>query len=84
MIGPAGDGGASAILLRAVHDVRKLVVGDDMIELCGWLVVPGAPGLAAVEADGSALIRSENHAVGILGIDPDLVVIVTAGRAPNN
>src|SRR5580700_3329495 len=84
VIGTAGHGSASAILLRAVHDVGKLVVGDDMIELCSGLVVPRAPGPAAVQADCSALIRSQNHAVGIPGIDPYLMVIVPARRAPDN
>ena len=31
----------------------KLIVGDDVIELRGRLVVPGAPGLAAVHGDGA-------------------------------
>ena len=58
MIGAAEHGGASTILLRAVHHIRKLVVGDHMIKLCRGLVVPRAPGLAAVQADRSALIGS--------------------------
>ena len=55
-----------------------------MVKLGGGLVVPGAPRLAAIEADGGSLIRSENHAGGIFRVDPDLVVVVASGRAAND
>src|SRR5258706_13095625 len=84
MIGAAGHSRASAILLRSVDDVWKLVVGSHVIELCCGLVVPGAPGLAAIEADRSSLICSENHARRIPGINPKLMVIVTARRSAHN
>ena len=51
VIGAAQHGRASAILLRAVYDIGKLVVSNHMIELRRGLVVPRAPGLAAVETD---------------------------------
>ena len=80
-VAAAGGAGRAAFLLAAVDPVGKLVVGDDVIELRGRLVVPGAPGFAAVDGDGRALIGGEDNDFGILGIDPDGVVVVAAGSA---
>src|SRR5262249_52290092 len=55
IVTPARNRRGTAILLRSVDIVRKLVVGGDVIELPGWLVVPGAPALAAVDTDNRAL-----------------------------
>ena len=71
----------AAVLLRAGHPVRKAIVGGDVIDLRGRLVVPRAPGRGAVHADDRALIAAENHPVRIVRIDPELVIIVAAGRA---
>ena len=81
VVGAAYNRGAATILLRAIHDVGKLVVGSHMIELRRRLVVPTAPGQAPIEADRGSLVRSEDHAGGISGIDPKLVIIIAAGRA---
>ena len=62
----------------------KLIVGDDVIELCGGLVVPTTPSLSAVDADGSALPRSEDHARRVPGIEPDLVIVISARRTTND
>src|SRR5216684_8178940 len=80
-VAAAGGADRAAFLLGAIHSVRKLVVGDDVIELRGGLVVPGTPGLAAIHADGRALVHGEGNDVGVFGIDPDGVVVVAAGRA---
>ena len=80
-VAAAGGADGAAFLLSAIDPVGKLVVGDDVIELRRGLVVPGAPGLAAVDADGRALVDGEGDDVGIFGIDPDGVVVVAAGRA---
>ena len=53
--------GISAILLRAVDVIRKIVVRDYVIKLRSWLVVPRAPRRAAVESDRRALISSKHH-----------------------
>ena len=58
-----------------------MIVGDDVVELRGRLVVPTAPSGAAVDADGGALIAREQEDLRILGVDPDGVVIIAAGRA---
>ena len=76
-----GSRRGAAVLLRAVDPVREPVVGGDVVELRGRLVVPGAPGLPAVHADDGALVGAEDHAARIGRIDPQLVVIVAARRA---
>ena len=81
VVAAAGDAGRAALLLAAVDPVGKLVVGDDVIELGRRLVVPGTPGLAAVDGDDRALVAGEQDDVGIVGIDPDGVIVVAAGRA---
>src|ERR1035438_9074755 len=65
---PGADADAAAILLRAVEPVGETIVGGDVIELGGGLVVPGAPGLS----DG--LSRNVNVAIptlaGRIAADP--------------
>ena len=80
-VAAAGSANRTALLLSAIHPIRKLVVGDDVIELCRGLVVPGTPSLAAIHADGRALIHSERDDVGVFGIDPDGMVVVASGSA---
>ena len=79
VVGAAVHGDRAAVLLGAVDAVGKLVVGGDVIKLRGGLVVPGGPGLAAIEADGRALIDAEREVRRVFGVDPNLVVIVAAG-----
>src|SRR5205807_140664 len=62
-------GRRAAFLLAAIDPVGKLVVGDDVIELGRRLVVPGTPGLAAVECDNRALVASQKNDLRIVGID---------------
>src|SRR5262249_17317539 len=77
---PAGHRGRTALLLAPINPVRELVVGDDMVELRGRLVVPCAPGLASVHRDNRPLIACKQHDLGQNGIDPDGVVVVPARR----
>src|SRR6185312_11312322 len=77
VVAPAGDGDRAAVLLRAENAVGELVVGDDVIGLGGRLVVPGAPGLAAVDGDRPALVDADGH-------DPGVVVVVATRRAPGD
>ena len=81
VIAAAGDGGGAAVLLRAVDAIGETVVGGDVIELRRRLIEPGGPCGAAVHADGGALVAAENHARGVVGSDPESVVIVAAGGA---
>src|SRR6185437_8772423 len=80
VVAPARCARRAALLLSAVDPIRELVVGDHMIELRRRLVIPGAPGAAAVYGDGCALIDPQQNDVGILRVDPDAVVIVSTRR----
>ena len=80
-VAAAGDADASTFLLAAINPVRKLIVSDHVIELRGWLVVPGTPGLAAIHADGNALIDGQGNDLRILRIDPNCVIVISAGSA---
>ena len=58
-----------------------LIIGDYVIKLSSWLVVPGTPGASAVDRDRGALVDAKQDDVGIFRIDPDGVVVVAARRA---
>src|SRR5712664_2054568 len=81
VIAAALRGNGAAFLLRAVNPIRKAIVGGDVIELGGWLIVPTAPRRAAVHADDRALIGAERDDLRIFRADPDALVIVAAWRA---
>ena len=77
----AGDAGGAALLLAAIDPVGKTIVGDDVVELRGRLVVPGTPSLAAIHADSRALVAGQQDDLRIFRIDPNGVIVVAAGRA---
>src|SRR5262249_968626 len=81
VIAPTDQSSRAALLLSTVNPIGMLVVGDDVIQLRGRLVVPGTPRAPTVHSDRRALIDSQKDDVGILGIDPDSVIVVAAGRA---
>src|SRR5262249_47378953 len=81
VVAAAQNSRGTAVLLGCIDPVRKCVVGRNVIELPGRLVVPGTPGFASIDADDSALIDSENHAAGVGWIDPHHVKVIAAGRA---
>ncbi len=74
--GAARQRRGARILLRAVDAVRKTVVRADVVDLRGRLVVPRAPGLAAVQRDDRALVDAEDLPVRVVRIDPELVEII--------
>src|SRR5216110_3784401 len=71
----------AAVLLRAGHPVREAIVGGYVIDLRRGLVVPGTPGCGSVNAYDSALVAADDHSLRIVGINPELVIVVAAGRA---
>ena len=81
VVGAAGDGDGAVVLLPGVDPVRGLVVGGEVIELPGRLVVPAAPGRAAIDGDDGALVGAGDHALRRFRVDPQVVVIVATGRA---
>src|SRR5882724_2802530 len=80
-IAAAFDSDRTAFLLSAVKPVRKSVVGANMIQLRGRLVIPRAPTLTAVHSDDRTLIRTKQNDVGVVRIDPNVLIIVAARRA---
>ena len=71
IVGPARDGNGGVVLLRAVNAVRELVVGSDVIELRGGLIVDAGPGGASIETDCAAAIIRIDDPPGVLRIDPE-------------
>ena len=63
------------VLLRSVDPIGEAVVGGDPVELRGRLIVLCGPGPAAVEADRRPAVVAHDHAVGIVGVDPQVVVV---------
>jgi hypothetical protein len=81
VVAPARDAGRAALLLAAVEAVGEGVVGRGVVELGRRLVVPGAPGLAAVDGDDGALVARVEDDVAVRGVDPDVLVVVAARGA---
>src|SRR6266568_7784883 len=75
IIAAAGNADSTVVLLCSVEVIQHAVIGGDVIELRGWLVVLRTPTLAAINADGSAAVISVNHALRIHGIDPQAVMV---------
>ena len=75
--GRHADGGV--VLLGSVDPVGKTVVGGQVVELGGELVVDAGPGVPAVEADAGAAVVPLDHPQGVVGVDPE-VVVVAVGR----
>ena len=79
VVAAARDAHGAALLLASVDVIGELVVGGDVVELGRGLVVPGAPGGAAVDGDDGALVAREQEHVGLLGVDPEAVGVVAPG-----
>jgi hypothetical protein len=52
-----------------------------MVVLPGGLVVPAAPGLAAVHADDAPLVHAGEQAPGVAPVNPQQLEVVAARRA---
>ena len=81
MIAAALDAHGPAFLLASVDPIGKPVVGDDVVELSGGLVVPTAPSLATIDGERCSLVDTQQDDLGIFRVDPDAVVIVTPRSA---
>src|SRR5262249_20278385 len=75
----AEDRRRTALLLAAVDPVGERVVGDDVVDLRGRLVVPRPPGLAAVNRHNRPLVAGQEDDLRIVRADPDGVVVVATG-----
>src|SRR5712691_11921163 len=81
VVSTAGDRCGAAVLLRSVDPIGEPVTGGNSVKLSRWLVVPRAPGLAAIYADGRALIDAQDNSLRICGIDPHRMVVIAARSA---
>ncbi len=57
-----------------------MVVDRDVVELRGRLVEDGGPVAPAVEGDAGAAVVALDHPVGVLGVDPEGVVVAVRRR----
>src|SRR5437763_7856436 len=71
----------AALLLATAQAIWKRIVGGDVVHLRRGLVVPTAEGLAAVDCDNCPLVARDCDDVGIVRIDPKILIVVTTGRA---
>src|SRR5690348_8077084 len=81
IVAARGHARGTRVLLAAANPIRPGVVDTDLVHRGGRLVVPGTPGLAAVDGDDRALVAVDRDDVGIVRIDPGLLVVVPARRA---
>ena len=70
VVGAARDRDRRVVLLRAENAIRPLIVGGDVIELRGGLVVDARPSLAMVIGDGGAAIVAVYETSGVLRVHP--------------
>src|SRR5262249_3592381 len=73
--GGASDADRAVVLLRSVNPIGETIVGHGMVNLRRRLVRLRRPARAAIGAYVGAAVVRFDHAVGILGIDPQTVVI---------
>src|SRR6185437_6440387 len=81
IVAAARGADGAAVLLAAVDPVGEAIVGAEMIELSRRLVIPAAPGPAVIDRDDRPLVGAGDPVVGMLGIDPEEVIVITARRA---
>src|SRR5262249_22585013 len=74
-IAAVGNSHRRVILLGPVNPVRKVIVGNDAVELRRRLIVIRAPALAAVEGDLGAAIVADDHALRGGRVDPQVVMV---------
>src|ERR1700722_1405556 len=84
IVASAGNADGAAILLSATHAIRESVIGNDVINLRGGLVIPGTPGASPICTDQRALIADQQNNFRMNGTDPDILVVIAAGRAANS
>src|ERR1700733_163001 len=73
------DANRTALLLPGTQSIRVRRRHTDVIQLRSGLVVPGAPRLATIDRDETALIADQRDVPRIIGTDPDGLIVITAG-----
>src|SRR5713101_602819 len=84
IVAPAGDASRPAVLLSATEPIWERVIGRNVVHGRGRLVVPRAPGFAAIHADDRALVTGNQNNFGISRVNPDLLVVVAARRSADS
>src|ERR1700722_4983682 len=67
--------------MAAANAVREFVCYANVVKLRGWLVVPGTPSVSTVHGDDCALIADQQNRFRVVGINPEVLVIIAAGGA---
>ena len=62
-------------MMAMVDVIGPAVVGDDVIELRGGLIVLGAPGFSGVGGDCGTTVVAVDEAFGIVWINPQAVMV---------
>src|SRR4051794_21616948 len=81
VIPPRRNADRAALLLASADFVRKGIIGDGMIELRCRLVEPRAPCNSTVLGDQRSLVGNQKDDVRVVGIDPQVLVVITTGCA---
>src|SRR5579871_424776 len=81
VVAAAGDTDRTAFLLAAANTIGKSRRDGDVVDLRRRLVVPGTPRRSAIHRNQRTLITDQKNNVGIIGIDPKILVVVAAGCA---
>ncbi len=67
---PRGNTNGGIVLLGAVDSVGELIVGSDMVELGGQLVVQRGPAFSLIERNAGTAVVALNHAPRVAGVNP--------------
>ena len=71
----AGHGDGAVVLLRAIDMIGVAVVRAEAIKLGGGLIEDTRPARAAIQGHTGTAIVALHHAQGILGVDPQVVIV---------
>src|SRR5215472_7014163 len=71
----------TAFLLSGADAVREGRSDTGVVELCGGLVEPAAPGFTAIYGNDRALIADEGDDAWVSGADPQVLIVIAAGCA---
>src|SRR5215471_20849222 len=72
--GVARNASRSCVLLGATNIVGYIWRRSDMVKLCGRIVL-GRPCRSTVDRDGGAAVVGDDHARGIIGRNPQVVMV---------
>src|SRR6185437_8021587 len=81
VIASAQDTCGCAVLLGSAHPVWKVSIDGDVVKLPVGRDVPRCPCHTVVDTYGWPLIGSHQHQARIGRIDPEVSIVVSAGRA---